>query len=510
MTSIRDYPIDEDLRLGLDVGIASCGSALLRIRENAPIIFMGSRCFEIPEIAKTRKLKNAERREKRSARRTIRRRRQRLQKIRALLNKAGFLSSLDPDDLHANGNASPNPWIARAEGLNRRLTEEEFSAALIHIAKHRGFKSSRKSDVGNNAPDDNKKMLSAIAGMKERVAQYRTVGEMLCLDERFRDRKRNRTGDYSHTVPRDLLVDEVWQLFKAQQRYGESRATPELASEFGEIAFSQGKLQDSEHMVGVCPFEKHEKRSSKHAYSFELFRYLSRLNTLTLRKADGSSRRLTREELSLAARDFGAQQKITFKTLRAKLGISADVPFEGLKDEKEQKDVCASAGSALGTATLREVLGPTGWNALVGTPEILDRIAFVITFRDDFERLEAGLRRNRTGASNPQCVDGRRPRGKIRPLSRSGPHICRGRQNDRPSSPVGKRLLRRVRACRIRPRGRAEDRHRRHPQPRCRAVSPSGPETGRLSDPRNGRTARTRPYRTGSRGGQIRRGTIGA
>ena len=44
----------------------------------------------------------------------------------------------------------------------------------------------------------------------------------------------------------------------------------------------------------------------------------------------------------------------------------------------------------MGTAALRQVLGSTGWNALVGTPES-GPYRFVIAFRDDFERLEAGL-----------------------------------------------------------------------------------------------------------------------
>ncbi len=82
MSNVRDYPIDEDLAIGLDIGIGSVGSA---VASRDAVLFAGSRCFDVPEEPKTRELKNKTRREKRGQRRVTRRRRQRLAAIRDLL-----------------------------------------------------------------------------------------------------------------------------------------------------------------------------------------------------------------------------------------------------------------------------------------------------------------------------------------------------------------------------------------------------------------------------------------
>src|SRR3546814_461227 len=145
-------------------------------------------------------------------------------------------------------NKAPDPWQARADGLDRRLTDDEFAAALLHIAKHRGFKSNKKSDASQNAPDDSKKMLGAVAANRELLAQYGTVGRMVVNDAKFTERKRNKGGDYTHTFARDDLQDEVVKLFREQRRLGNAKATPELEERYIGIAFLQRPLKESEDL----------------------------------------------------------------------------------------------------------------------------------------------------------------------------------------------------------------------------------------------------------------------
>lgn len=69
------YPVDETLVFGLDVGLASVGSTAVRHgSDGGTIAFAGSRCFEAPEEPKTKELTNKTRRDKRLLRRIIRRR----------------------------------------------------------------------------------------------------------------------------------------------------------------------------------------------------------------------------------------------------------------------------------------------------------------------------------------------------------------------------------------------------------------------------------------------------
>jgi len=324
-------------------------------------------------------------------RRVVRRRAQRLASVRSLLVKYGLLESTDPDAFHHRKSA-PDPLQARTHGLERKLGNDEFAAALLHIAKHRGFKSNKKSDTGQNAPDDNQKMLGAITANKELLVRYRTVGEMVAKDAKFRDRKRNKGGEYTHTHARDDLESEVRTIFAAQWRLGNAKATADLQNRYIDIAFHQRPLQDSEHLVGMCPFEPAERRSPRHAPSFEKFRFLAKLNTVKVRTADGALRRLTREELGKAVDDFGvASKSISWNALAKKIGLPKGVFFDGIDEKKAKTDVAASGGSAAGIKTLHDALGSTGWSAVGETPALLDAVATVIAFREDVASIEQTL-----------------------------------------------------------------------------------------------------------------------
>ena len=161
------------------------------------------------------------------------------------------------------------------------------------------------------------------------------------------------------------------------------RATPDLEAEIAKAAFDQRPLQDSEDKVGRCPFEPDEKRTAKRAPSFELFRFLSKLTNLRL-SAGRTECELTPEQIAKTARGFGEQKSVTFKTLRKLLDLDPNTRFAGVPRDNEGWDVVARTGAAAeGTCTLRQVLGDAPWRALAKTPEKLDRIAEVLTFRED-------------------------------------------------------------------------------------------------------------------------------
>ena len=457
--------------LGLDVGIASCGWALIDIRNDddptqdasGEIVGLGTWMFDAPETDKERTPTNQIRRTARGQRRVIRRRRQRMTALRQALCAHKLLASEDKDALKIPG---LDPWSLRVKALDSLLDAGELAVALGHIARHRGFKSNKKSD-GANAADESSVMLKAIDATRERSAGYPSMAAMFLNDpiinksenenierktlqakiahldvlsskaypgewdgiktpgtERrearrllrrryinehpeatalvdavvpadslppFAGRKRNRSGDYSRSILRHDLEAETRAIFAAQRKLGSSHAAAELEDDFTKIAFFQRPLQDSEDMVGFCPFEKEQKRTSQRAPSFELFRYLSRLNNLRV-KQGRSERPLSAVELAAATHHFGKTAKITFKALRKLIGLDADWRFAGVSVEDEKNDVAARKGeAAFGTAKLRAVLGDAGWASLSKMPETLDRIAEILTFRDAPERIAAGL-----------------------------------------------------------------------------------------------------------------------
>lgn len=79
--------------LGLDIGIGSCGWAVI---EQSPkvgrIVALGVRTFDVPETDKERTPTNQLRRQHRGLRRVLRRRRQRTAAVRALLARSGLLA----------------------------------------------------------------------------------------------------------------------------------------------------------------------------------------------------------------------------------------------------------------------------------------------------------------------------------------------------------------------------------------------------------------------------------
>jgi CRISPR-associated endonuclease Csn1 len=386
--------IHEKRTLGIDLGIASCGWAVIEQDEDGGgrIVAMGSRTWDAPETDKEGTPTNQLRRGHRGMRRVLKRRRQRMSEIRRLLRAHGLIEVQGPTGLRI---AQLDPWSLRAEGLDRKLTGPELAVALGHIAKHRGFKSNRKGDRGANASDDSSKMLKAINETRGRLAQYRTVGEMFARDEHYADRKRNRDGQFTHSVLRDDQAREVAMLFDVQRRIGNPLASIELEAAFTEAAFFQRPLQDSEHLLGFCPFEPTEKRCARRAPSFERFRLLSRLRALTLNEGR-EERPLTPDEIASAEADFGLQKSFTFKRLRDRLGLSEATTFGGVARADESRDFVGRASNAAeGTASLRGVIvdaaGEGAWRALQNAPDKLDTVASVITFREDMESIRRGL-----------------------------------------------------------------------------------------------------------------------
>lgn len=379
--------------LGLDGGIASIGWAVIELDDEAGtgrIVAAGSRGFEKPETDKERTPTAAVRRMHRGQRRVVRRRRQRMAEIRALLAEAGLLDGRGRDALRGEG---MDPWTLRAEGLDRRLTGPEMAVALGHIGRHRGFRSNSKRDRGANAASDTSAMLAAIAATRDRLGQWRSVGEMMARDPEFAARRRNRSGEYSRTVLRADLEDEVRALFAAQRRLGHAAASEALEEAFARAAFDQRPLRDSEGMLAACPFVPQQKRTARRARSFELFRLLARLAQMRLTTRAGEAR-LSPEQMASVAADFGRQRRITYKALRSLLDLAPEVRFADVAREDEGRDIAVrttTGGAAEGTATLRRVLGDGPWKALLNQPAVLDRVAEVVTFRESPERIREGL-----------------------------------------------------------------------------------------------------------------------
>lgn len=387
--------INEQIVIGFDLGIASVGWSLFQLNENQTVNHLldaGVWLFNAPETDKEKKPTNQIRREARLTRRTISRRRQRLNEVRACL---AFYHLLPHKHKFAQTEVQQNllcsPWDLRVEGLDRVLSKEELGIALYHIAKHRGFKLTRKGGEKAEAKND-QKLLSSLASLSSTIANYRTFAEALVMDADLKQKKRNREGDYGRTPKRDWLVQEVIYLLERQRQLGNHVASKELEEDFIAKAFSQRGLQNSITLLGQCSFEPQEKRASKYAPSYELFRFLSKLNNLQLKDEKFKSRSLRPDEIAKAMNEFGKQQSFTYKKLRTILAIPDTVHFKGLvsnkksKEDEEKQDIVTSKGkSAPGTCLFRKLLGEIYPYVSM---EQLDQVTEIIAFHEDSQTIK--------------------------------------------------------------------------------------------------------------------------
>ncbi len=390
--------------LGLDIGIGSCGWAVVElpeidketgeIRGGFDILGCGVRGFEVPEEPDTRELKNKARRQKRGQRRVIRRRRQRMAQIRRLLAAQGLPADPGPAP---KGAPFDFVWRLRVEGLDRRLQPDEWSRVLIHIARHRGFRSNSKRDRDNRSEAG--KALGQILSTSQKFAGFRTFAEGVLNSPEFGNRRRNRDATWSLTPLRDELGREVSKLFEAQRRLGNPATTPEFEADYRRIAFEQRPLQGIEHLIGPCRLIPAEKRAPRQAPSFERFRFLQRLANVRLVQGLDRPRPLSEEERRKAAALFATQATVSWKTLRRALALAENVRFEGLSSKKKDPEAERFADFP-GSVALRDALGKQRFFELLErAPEGLDRAAGILIREEDVERVrqrlaEAGFARD--------------------------------------------------------------------------------------------------------------------
>lgn len=355
---------DLNYRIGLDIGIASVGWAVLENNshdEPFRIIDLGVRIFDTAEQPKTGASLALPRREARSARRRIRRRRDRIERIKKLFQAEGLIN-IDEFEARYKIAGLPDVYKLRYEGLDRKLTDDELAQVLLHIVKHRGFKSTSKAEEAENENDAAKKkeagaLKKGISNNKKLMEEkgYRTVGEMMYLDENFRTdcpwnengyilTPRNKSGDYKHTVLRDMLVDEVREIFKSQRSLGNIHASEELENAYLDIMLSQRSfdmgpgapskyaMEGFEDRVGLCTFEgkNGEKRAAKAAYTSELFVALEKINHTKIVSDDGATRFLTTYERKSIIELMHKQQTVKYAAVRKAIGLAEEDKFYNL------------------------------------------------------------------------------------------------------------------------------------------------------------------------------------
>lgn len=375
--------------LGLDIGMASVGAALLT---ESSILALHVRTFDKAETAKEGDSLNLIRRAARLTRRRIRRRAHRLLRLRRLFKRIGIVANAEVSGFT---HIDASPWELRACGLDQKLEALEWAAVLYHIVKHRGFQSNRKSEA--KADEKAGKMLSGVVANQQRLQKgaYRTVGEMAARHADYREAKRNKGGDYSHTFARSDLEQEVHLLFAAQRRFSNPYASEDIEKQVVDLLMARKPTLSGINllkMVGRCTFEKNEFRAPKASYRAERFVWLGKLNNLKL-VHDGTAQPLNDTERRLLMELPFQQAKLTFKQARKALGLPDSCRFNLVsyrfdpKGRDPEDTVFFEAKAFHAIRKAYEIVGlKSEWQCDSLDADRLDAIGYAMTcFKDDTE-----------------------------------------------------------------------------------------------------------------------------
>lgn len=353
-------------RLGLDLGTNSIGWCIFDLskpdedgrRHPIAIRRMGVRIFPDGRDPQSGASLAASRREPRSARR----RRDRFLMRRATLLHALIRHGLMPADPAARKVLEAlDPWKLRAEGLDRALTPHEFGRALFHLNQRRGFLSNRKAD--RKAKSDEKQgMKAGQKKLEEAIAAHSpqgpdakawTLGKFLYWYGRENRSPRSSTdkepergirfrarigqgskAEWDFYPTRAMLRHEFDALWAAQAKH-HAGLTEDARSEIARVIFHQRPLKPVD--PGPCTLEEGDERAPLALPIVQEFRILQELANLELvRKTNPTDRhRLTLEQRDKLLEKFLCKEKLSFKRMRAVLGVEAIWAFN-LESEKRK------------------------------------------------------------------------------------------------------------------------------------------------------------------------------
>lgn len=368
-------------RLGLDIGIASVGWAIVDEDEN--IIDAGVRLF--PEAGSKA---TAERRVKRSSRRLLRRRAHRVERVRELLFNSKIIDSKDYD-FYTN---DTTPYELRVKGLKNRLTERELAIVLLNLVKKRGIHNFEIKGTGNEEEKgtksilaNNEKRLEGKFVCEVQLERLNLGLENVDVDNGSVRGKRNvfRTEDY---------VAEINEIFKIQKEFN-----PKITEEFVDkyIKILEGRREyytgpgdpspygweDEEEWIeglfGRCTYFPEEIRMCKKSYTAELFNLLNDLNNLTIRRAENN--KLTKEEKEKLI-ELSKKENLTLKRIANTINVK-EVDISGYKTDEKHKPKFTSLGVY---RDINKIFGITDW-------ETIDEIARILTIYQTNDKIISNI-----------------------------------------------------------------------------------------------------------------------
>ncbi len=330
-------------RMGLDIGTNSIGWCLYELNKDDEIVAlmrMGVRIFPDGRDPKTRTSLAVERRLKRQQRR---------QRGRTVQRRHGFLNELiragllPAQEEARKALVNLDPYELRSQALDQALPIPHLARALYHLARKRGFKSSRKDLGGGKDAKESGMIAAGTAQLKAKVEAEgcRTVGEWLWRRHQQRlavlARPSNQ-GAYEFYPDRGLVLDEFDTIWAKQREFHGDALSQDTYRRLRYFIANQRPLKAVP--AGACVLETTEKRARRGHPLFSMFRILSDLANLRIEPPNSDAIPLNIRERDACLKEMLAEGKLTWAKLRKILNIEKKTddpePFNLARSKKKE------------------------------------------------------------------------------------------------------------------------------------------------------------------------------
>lgn len=352
--------------LGLDIGVASIGWAMVRCDETDDfrplgLLRAGTHLFEagtdgtVSAIEQGRdEPRNAQRRTARLMRRQTWRRARRKRKLLRLLLRHDLLPSpadlgltvgaelhrpLDIDAyvkaldrrlaatwLAGKGHADHQrmPYLIRAAAAARPVERHALGRALYHLAQRRGFLSNRRADA-RKKDEDTGKVKEAIGELDGQIRAFGASGGVPTLGAYLASLDPDQQRLRGRWTSRQMYLDEFDRIWQAQAP--SLGLSDDARKEIHDAIFRQRPLKDQSNLIGQCSLVPGEKRCPIAHRLYQRFRVLASVNNLTLDEPAVGTRGLTREERAALLDALMTRGDLTFAKVRTRLRLDKAAAF---------------------------------------------------------------------------------------------------------------------------------------------------------------------------------------
>ncbi len=327
-------------RLGIDLGTASIGTALVELDGPAErphptnILHMGVRIFDDGRDPKTKVPLGVARRMAKQNRKMLDRylrRRKRL--IDALID----FKIWPTDEAERKALCLLNPYDIRTRALDEKISLKELGRAIFHLNQRRGFKSNRKTDGGEDG-----KIRQAVAKLENTFQKEgcRTLGEFyqkrikMGQSVRARLEGAGAKAEYPFYPSRQMIESEFDKIWDKQADFYPKILTEQARTKIRDTLLYQRPLKPVK--PGKCFLEPNEDRAPIASPYFQRFRILQTINELRIIDRRGEQRPLTLVERNILLDDLSQKKELKFSSAKKLLSLSIYDRFS-IQDERREK-----------------------------------------------------------------------------------------------------------------------------------------------------------------------------